>query len=177
MLSESFSFKWNIPSHSNPNLWCQWFRGGKLVTEYSISNRWSIGMQYLNPPRLPYDRERIGKETTLQPKDVEIFPDSIKIHWNDDHVSIYPHRYLRLNCRCASCIGEWPNKGTLDSSSIREDVIAVEHQTVGLYALQFLWSDTHYTGIYPYTVLRELCLCPECGGSGGDGWSTTLPLG
>lgn len=108
-------------------------------------------------------------QRVIQPKTVEISSESIDIHWDDGHTSIYPHRYLRLNCRCATCIGEWPRKGILDASSIREDIVAVEYQTVGLYALQFLWNDTHYTGIYPYRVLRELCPCSECGGSGGDG--------
>ena len=35
-------------------------------------------------------------------------------------------------------------------------------KTVGLYAIQFDWNDGHSTGLYPYTLLRELCQCEEC---------------
>ena len=33
---------------------------------------------------------------------------------------------------------------------------------VGKYGVQFLWSDTHYTGIYTYKVLRAACPCIIC---------------
>jgi DUF971 family protein len=49
---------------------------------------------------------------------------------------------------------------TLDN--VGEDVEALDHMTVGRYALQFLWSDGHDTGIYPYEMLRKICLCDEC---------------
>ena len=35
---------------------------------------------------------------------------------------------------------------------------------VGKYAVQFLWSDTHFTGIYPFAMLRDLCTCEEHSG-------------
>ena len=96
-------------------------------------------------------------EKIVKAREVIITAEAITIHWEDGHTCTYPHRYLRLQCRCASCVGEWPNKGELDPSTVREDVQALDHMVVGNYAIQFLWSDTHYTGIYPYTVLRELC--------------------
>ena len=45
---------------------------------------------------------------------------------------------------------------------ISEDVRAVDQMQVGNYALQFLWSDTHYTGIYPYLFLLAECTCIPC---------------
>ena len=33
---------------------------------------------------------------------------------------------------------------------------------VGKYAVQFLWSDAHFTGIYTFETLRRLCDCAEC---------------
>jgi DUF971 family protein len=33
---------------------------------------------------------------------------------------------------------------------------------MGRYAVQFLWSDTHDSGIYPFDLLRKLCRCSEC---------------
>lgn len=97
-----------------------------------------------------------------QPRHVRLLPEGISIQWDDGHESLYPHRSVRLACLCAVCIGEWPYQRTLDESTVAVDVYAVEHQTIGRYGLQFLWSDTHYEGIYPHRVLRDLCPCPEC---------------
>ena len=105
----------------------------------------------------------------IQPKNVQILPEGVAIQWEDGHSSLYFHRELRLQCRCAGCIGEWPNQGQLNPDTVPEDVYAVEYQTVGRYALQFLWSDVHYTGIYPYRVLREICPCPQCAEKEGSG--------
>jgi len=33
---------------------------------------------------------------------------------------------------------------------------------VGAYAIQFLFSDAHHTGIYTYDFLRAICACDEC---------------
>lgn len=33
---------------------------------------------------------------------------------------------------------------------------------VGKYTIQFLWSDGHFTGIFPFDILRELCQCDAC---------------
>jgi DUF971 family protein len=33
---------------------------------------------------------------------------------------------------------------------------------VGNYALQFVWSDGHETGIYTFEYLRKLCPCSQC---------------
>ena len=105
----------------------------------------------------------------IEPTNVQLLPEGIAIQWADGHVSLYAHRELRLQCRCAECIGEWPNRRQLDTDAVPQDVVAVEYMTVGRYALQFLWSDAHYTGIYPYTLLRELCPCPECAGARDEG--------
>ena len=96
------------------------------------------------------------------PTTIDIQHDDVSIQWSDGHTSAYPHRYLRLECHCATCVGEWPNKGELDPGTIPMDVYAMEYQTIGRYAIQFLWSDGHYTGLYPYDVLRKVCPCPEC---------------
>ena len=35
-------------------------------------------------------------------------------------------------------------------------------ETVGAYAVQFVWSDGHSTGIYSWELLRASCPCQEC---------------
>lgn len=105
------------------------------------------------------------QQRTQAPKHVRILPEGIAISWRDGHESLFSHYDLRLACACAECVGEWPRRKQLDIRSIPKDVRALEYLTVGSYALQFLWSDFHSTGIYPYRMLRELCPCPECAGS------------
>jgi DUF971 family protein len=53
-------------------------------------------------------------------------------------------------------------RALLDPGSVQEDVRAVDQMAVGQYALQFLWSDAHYTGIYTYRSLRGACTCIAC---------------
>ena len=52
-------------------------------------------------------------------------------------------------------------KKLLKVSEIQEDIIVVEYLIVGKYALQFLWSDAHETGIYPYNSLLGYALNDE----------------
>ncbi len=93
---------------------------------------------------------------TVEPKRVEVQPDGVHIEWTDGRVSHFPHRYLRGSCRCAACVHEMTGKRVVGPENIPEDVEALDWMTVGRYALQFLWSDAHDTGIYPYTMLRSL---------------------
>lgn len=101
-------------------------------------------------------------EEVVQPQEIDISGDTIIILWNDGHRSPYPHRYLRLRCQCANCVEEMTGRPRLDPDSVPADVRAVDQMPVGSYGLQFLWSDTHYTGIYTYIFLRSQCTCIAC---------------
>lgn len=101
-------------------------------------------------------------EEVPEPAEVRILPAGVHIRWRDGHESLYPHRYLRLACPCAGCVDEMTGRRVLDPASVPPGVVAVEWLEVGRYALQFLWSDAHYTGIYPYRLLRSLCPCSSC---------------
>ena len=98
----------------------------------------------------------------VEPKVVQVDNAGLYIEWQDDHRSIYPHRYLRLRCRCAACIDEWTQRPVLDPDQVPPDVVVLDHLTVGNYAIQFLFSDEHYTGIYSYDFLRAICACTQC---------------
>lgn len=41
-------------------------------------------------------------------------------------------------------------------------VRAVRYSMVGRYAIAFVWSDGHGSGIYPYDYLLEMCECEAC---------------
>ena len=100
--------------------------------------------------------------TNLSVSKVELTDDAIAIEWGDGHKSPYDAKYLRINCGCAECVEEWSNRKLLDPASVAADIHAEDHLMVGRYAIQFLWSDAHFTGIYPFEMLRKLCQCDEC---------------
>jgi DUF971 family protein len=60
------------------------------------------------------------------------------------------------------CVDEMSGSRRLDSRQVPQEVQAVAYLEVGRYAYGFLFSDTHDTGIYAFTKLREMCPCPEC---------------
>lgn len=101
-------------------------------------------------------------EELVLPTEVDISAEVIVISWDDGHRSMHPHRLLRLQCQCASCVEEMTGRPRLNPDQVPEDVRAVDQMQVGNYALQFLWSDTHYTGIYTYRFLRSVCACIAC---------------
>lgn len=86
----------------------------------------------------------------------------LRIRWKDGHVSEYTPRFLRLACQCAACVDEMTGEVRLDPETVDPGVYPRSIEYVGRYALQFDWSDGHRTGIYPFTLLRGLCPCPEC---------------
>ncbi|MDX1748266.1 MAG: DUF971 domain-containing protein, partial [Halobacteriales archaeon] len=60
-------------------------------------------------------------------------------------------------CPCAGCVDEMTGRRILTEGMVPERVYPLEIQYVGRYALRFVWSDGHRTGIYPYEYLRKLC--------------------
>ena len=98
----------------------------------------------------------------VTPEKVTLAPDSISIKWSDGHVGHYEPKNLRINCQCAGCVEEWTRRKLLDPVTVPPDIQAVDYLDVGKYAIQFLWSDAHYTGIYTFDFLRSVCQCDEC---------------
>lgn len=97
-----------------------------------------------------------------EPREIKLDDSGLRILWDDGHSSYYPHRYLRAECRCAGCVEEMSGRRLVTLENIREDVQALDWDTVGRYALQFLWTDGHTTGIYPFDLLRQVCQCEQC---------------
>ena len=100
--------------------------------------------------------------TKVTVEEVNLKDDGIAVRWSDGHASLYDAKYLRINCGCAECVEEWSNRKLLDPASLPAEIRAEDYLMVGKYAVQFLWSDAHYTGIFPFEMLRRLCQCGEC---------------
>jgi DUF971 family protein len=80
----------------------------------------------------------------------------LRIAWGDGEVAEYEPRHLRLMCPCAACVDEMTGIRTLRPEAIPDGVHPEAIHYVGRYALQFVWSDAHATGIYPFEYLRRL---------------------
>jgi len=94
--------------------------------------------------------------------EVTLSEEGISIVWDDGHSSFYPHRYLRGQCCCAACVEEMTGRRRVNEADVRDDIQALDWMQIGRYAVQFLWSDTHDSGIYPFDLLRKLCRCNQC---------------
>ena len=107
-------------------------------------------------------------ETT--PRDIGPTEDgsALRILWEDEHESVYLPFDLRMACPCAGCVDEVSGLRTLTEATVPPDVYPTAIEYVGRYALQFLWSDGHQTGLYSYDHLRGLCRCEECVSTSGS---------
>jgi len=111
-----------------------------------------------------------------QPAQVDVsLTEGVDIVWKDGHASHYYVRALRAACPCATCVdlhgsGKRHEPATTNSAAAPallpifkptgSTLTAVK--PVGRYALNFIFSDGHNTGIFTWEYLRELCPCPMC---------------
>src|SRR5438128_11172384 len=90
----------------------------------------------------------------------------VTIRWTDGHESVFTNTRLREGCPCAVCKGEQGLLGKMYIipvvASIPQDIRATAYSMVGRYAVSFVWSDGHRTGIYPYDYLLKMCECERC---------------
>lgn len=78
------------------------------------------------------------------------------IKWSDDSETRYNALFLRRRCPCAMCINEWTGEKMLVDDSIPEDIKINSTAVVGRYALNFVFSDQHDSGIFSFQYLREI---------------------
>lgn len=90
---------------------------------------------------------------------------ALRIEWMDGSESILRPYDLRISCPCARCVDEMTGRRILRPEMIPETIHPTAIHYVGRYALQFVWSDGHDTGFYPFDYLRRL----GEGGAGGSG--------
>ena len=91
------------------------------------------------------------------PKKVDLVsPFLLRILWKDGSTTEYSARDLRLNCPCAGCVEEGTGVRTLDPATVKSDIMLLGSELVGRYALSFMWSDGHKTGIFSWPYLIKL---------------------
>lgn len=84
----------------------------------------------------------------------------VRLVWSDEHTADYDYDYLRGYCPCAGCQGHGGSE--IEFRQPAQSVEPTSIEAVGNYAISFLWSDGHATGIYRFDFLREICPCDEC---------------
>ncbi|MCP5468777.1 MAG: DUF971 domain-containing protein [Deltaproteobacteria bacterium] len=82
----------------------------------------------------------------------------IKIEWQDGKSSTFSAAYLRERCPCAVCReipGRSPEGVIPLEESLKDNLDIQKAHPVGNYALQFVFTDQHDTGIYSFEMLRK----------------------
>lgn len=80
------------------------------------------------------------------------------IEWTDGKISTYKLSDLQRHCTCARCRDEKTGQSLIDSSSIDDEVLAVQIVNVGRYALKIDFTKGCSKGIYSFLLLRQLDL-------------------
>lgn len=92
----------------------------------------------------------------LEPTQIIEESDSeVSIKWSDNSETRYSAPLLRRVCPCATCVNEWTGEKILDERNIADDLTFSSIGIVGRYALNFVFSDGHDTGIFSFKYLRE----------------------
>lgn len=95
----------------------------------------------------------------------------VRIVWRGGHESVYPFDLLRTECPCALCNDQRGKPSAsaglsltvLSGPVLKAGEVQVKAVSpVGRYAINFVWSDGHDSGIYAFDFLRAMCPCPSC---------------
>ena len=95
----------------------------------------------------------------LQPEDIQAIGPEIAIRWSDGVETYYQMANLRALSPSAETTGERDLLGVKYGGETGKDdsgVLVTSWQVVGGYAVAFVFSDGHRTGIYSYQYLRAI---------------------
>ena len=106
--------------------------------------------------------------TTPRPTEIKLHQVSgiLEVTFSDDRVFQFPCEYLRVFSPSAEVRGHGPGQEVLQVG--KKDVRIMAVDPVGAYAVKFVFSDGHDTGIYSWDYLHDL------GTRQSDNWSTYL---
>ena len=93
------------------------------------------------------------------PTNIQIIGSEVAIVWDDGVETYYPAEKLRAASPSAETQGERDIFGTQYGGGGSKNFAGVEvldWARIGNYAIQFIFSDGHRTGLYSYDYLRKL---------------------
>jgi DUF971 family protein len=84
----------------------------------------------------------------------------LEIDWADGAQSVFPIRWLRGRCPCATCKEFRQTQSRTRLAVIQKPfdgpIVATSGQAVGSYAIRLSFSDGHDTGLFSFEYLRTL---------------------
>lgn len=81
---------------------------------------------------------------------------SFTVEWKDGAHATYSGFDLRVACPCAQCKDEFTGERKVRPENVSRAIRVDEAKLVGNYALSFVFSDGHRTGVYSFEFLRWL---------------------
>ncbi len=103
------------------------------------------------------DRINLTKHASEPPEAIDVNPDhEVLLTWPGGKTVALSSRSLREACPCAGCIEEFTGRKLLDPATIPADIRPDRIEAVGNYAVRFVWSDGHDSGLYTWKTLRAL---------------------
>jgi DUF971 family protein len=95
----------------------------------------------------------------VTPIQIELIGNEVAIRWTDGTESYYNMQHLRAVSPSAENTGESDLFGRIHGGDTRTEfpgVSVIEYEHIGAYAIRFIFSDGHKTGLYTYAYLREI---------------------
>ena len=79
---------------------------------------------------------------------------ALEFCWGDGERYLATYQLLRASCPCADC--KVLRAAGRDGNAGDDNLQLADIQPVGAYGVQFVFSDGHDRGIFPWVFLREL---------------------
>jgi len=95
----------------------------------------------------------------LAPETIDLVGEFVAIRWSDAREDILPMSFLRAESPSAENKGETDLFGRRMGGDPRTSfpgVTVTDFEYVGTYAVRFIFSDGHNTGLFSYRYLRDL---------------------
>jgi DUF971 family protein len=93
----------------------------------------------------------------VEPKQIiEESSSTVRIIWSDGREDVLTAAVLRRACPCASCVNEWTGEKMLKDENVSDETGFGSMSLVGRYAINFVFSDGHNTGLFTFKTLRSL---------------------
>jgi len=93
------------------------------------------------------------------PESIQLIGDTVAIRWVDGQEDYFPMEKLRALSPSAENVGEPDIFGNIHGGDSRTEfpgVVVNDYEYVGRYAIRFIFSDGHGSGLYTFAYLRGL---------------------